>query len=61
MSREVRPSGGQRVLLRKGHPHAGHAGEVVSIETVDGEKRTLRVRLDDGLECFAFPGDWQPI
>lgn len=49
---------GQRVLLRLDHPWTGHSG-VVTEEGAPGDPDGLRVRLDNGIEVFAFPGQWK--
>ena len=59
------PQVGQRVCLKRSHPHGGEAGVVVRLERValfpeQGERPV--VRLDSGHECFiTHPRDWEAI
>ncbi len=44
---------GERVHICGNHPWAGEVGEAVKVERT-GVGPALRVRLDNGTECFVF-------
>lgn len=49
---------GDHVVVKKGHPHATMAGTLVVYEPYGPAMfgwKGWRVRLDDGIECYANP------
>jgi hypothetical protein len=46
---------GDRVMVCGDHPWSGHTGEFVNVEIMGVlNKPGLRIRLDNGMECFVM-------